>query len=290
MLVAARLGFTDAAVLRATPDFLTGIERLRVPAGYESLDESVRLTAGRSRLFRHRRDGDSEAVAGSFGVEERRYIDWARMFESSHDGNKFGLVFVEAKTWLLRIRIFPDKSTISLVEGIAWLRNFVRMTTQNNPLELHGDSDTSSTVSGRGRDLNTAVIDKYINKIEPPVRITLFPPGTQSMNLAERGQKRLLMHSNLNLHHERLSLLVWENMFFAAEGQLDYHPTAGAEDAQLRSECRLSNYSGRRPDAPVWIARPGQSVYFLVPDRKMASGNDMTGAGYFACPCEESRG
>ena len=42
------------------------------------------------------------------------------MFESSHDVNKFGLVFAVAKTWLLSIRFFPDKSSaISLVEGIT---------------------------------------------------------------------------------------------------------------------------------------------------------------------------
>ena len=34
-VVASRLGFTDAAVLRATPDFFVGIGGLRVPAGYE---------------------------------------------------------------------------------------------------------------------------------------------------------------------------------------------------------------------------------------------------------------
>ena len=37
-VVASRLGFTDAAVIRATNDFLVGIGGLRVPAGYEPLD------------------------------------------------------------------------------------------------------------------------------------------------------------------------------------------------------------------------------------------------------------
>ena len=55
-VVASRLVFTDAAVLRATPDFLIGIGELRVPAGYEPLDECVRLAAGRARALRHRRD------------------------------------------------------------------------------------------------------------------------------------------------------------------------------------------------------------------------------------------
>ena len=65
-IVAARLGFTDAAVLRATPDFLTGIGELRVPAGYEPLGGCVRLAAGRARSLRHRRDGDSQAAVDSF--------------------------------------------------------------------------------------------------------------------------------------------------------------------------------------------------------------------------------
>ena len=181
---------------------------------------------------------------------------------------------------------FPDKSAISLVKGITWLPNFVRLTTQNNLLELHGDSDTSWTAFGRGRDLSTAIFDEYANKVDPPIRIIRCPPGVRSMNLAERGQRRLLVLTNLNLNHGRLSPLASEEMFFAAEGQLDYHPMAGAEDAQLRSECRLSNYSGRRPNASVWIARPGQGVYFLVADRKMTSGDDITEAGYFVHLCD----
>ena len=108
--------------------------------------------------------------------------------------------------------------------------------------------------------------------------------------MAEVGQKRLLVLANLNLHYGRLGLLAWDDMSLAAEGQLDYHSMAGAEDAQLRSECRPANFFGRRPDAPVWIARPGQSVYFLVPDRKMASGEDITEAGCFVRPYAESRG
>ena len=165
-VVASRLGFTDAAVLRAAPDFLVGVGALRVPAGYEPLDECFRLAAGRARGIRHRRDGESQGAVESCEIGERWYMDWTRMFESSHDGNKFGLVFVEAKTWLLRVRFFRDKSALSLVEGIAWLREFVRSNCPG-PLvrELHGDSDTSWTVSGRGRDLNTAVVERYIRGI-----------------------------------------------------------------------------------------------------------------------------
>ena len=62
--------------------------------------------------MRHRRDGDSQAVVDSCEIGERWYMDWTRMFECSHDGNKFGLVFVEAKTWLLRVRFFRDKSAL----------------------------------------------------------------------------------------------------------------------------------------------------------------------------------
>ena len=71
VLVAARLSFTDAAVLRASSDVLTGIGKLQVLAGYEPPDESVRLAAGRARPLRHRRDGDSQAVAGIHGTGER---------------------------------------------------------------------------------------------------------------------------------------------------------------------------------------------------------------------------
>ena len=97
-VVAVRLGFTDAAVLRATFDFLTGISNFWVPAGYEPLDESLCLAARRARPLRHRRVGDSQAAAGSFGIGKRCCIDWTRMFECSHEGNWSGLIFVEAKT------------------------------------------------------------------------------------------------------------------------------------------------------------------------------------------------
>ena len=94
VLVAARLGFTDAAVLRATPDFLTGIGHIRVPAGYGPLDESVRLAAGRARPLRHRWGGDSQAVIGGLRIGGRWYMDWTRMFECSHDGSRSSLVCV----------------------------------------------------------------------------------------------------------------------------------------------------------------------------------------------------
>ena len=65
-------------------------------------------------------------------------MDWTRMFECSHDGKRFGLVFVEAETWLLRVRFFRDKSALSLVEGISWLREFVRKNLDRSVRELHG--------------------------------------------------------------------------------------------------------------------------------------------------------
>ena len=68
LVVAARLGFTDAAVLRAAPKFLTGVGKLGAPAGYVSLGESTRLAAGRARPLRNRFDGDSQAIVDNLGV------------------------------------------------------------------------------------------------------------------------------------------------------------------------------------------------------------------------------
>ena len=73
--VAARLGFTGAAVLRATSDFPTGVGKPWVPAGYEPLDESIRLAVERARPLRHCRNGDSQAIAGGLGIGERWYMD-----------------------------------------------------------------------------------------------------------------------------------------------------------------------------------------------------------------------
>ena len=63
-----------------------------------------------------------------------------------------------------------------------------------------------------------------------------------------------------------------------------------AKATELRTELRLTNISGRRPEALTWIARPGQGVRFLVTDRKMTSGDDITEAVYFIRPCNESHG
>ena len=89
-------------------------------------------------------------------------------------------------------------------------------------------------------------------------------------------------------------------MHFAAEGQLDLHPvphskkgmpmSTDSSDPDLRSMSRHEAYFGWRPDASAWIARPGQSVYFMVPWRKMTSGHHMSDAGIFVRPCAVSRG
>ena len=146
----------NAAVLRATSKFLADVGQLCTPAGYEPLDQSTRLAAGRARLLRHRRSGDSQAIADSTGIGGRWYMDWTRMSECSFDGNKFGLIFAEAKIWPLHARFFPDKSAHSPVEGTEWLRTFVRRTTSTDLLEIYGDSDNPWAVFGRGHCLNIA--------------------------------------------------------------------------------------------------------------------------------------
>mmetsp|Transcript_21593 Transcript_21593/g.48809 ORF Transcript_21593/g.48809 Transcript_21593/m.48809 type:complete len:237 (+) Transcript_21593:479-1189(+) len=95
------------------------------------------------------------------------------------------------------------------------------------------------------------VVNDYVNSVEPPIRVIRCPPGTQSMYLAERGQKRLLVLANPSLHYGRLSLVAWEDMFSAAQSQLDFHPMPEAEVSELRTKCHLINYSGRRPDGPT---------------------------------------
>ena len=132
-------------------------------------------------------------LASSRNVGESWYIDWTRNFDTSLGKNKYCLVFVESKTWLLRVRLFPEKSAERLVEGLDWIRAFVRRTTRRDLLEVHDDSDTSWTVPGRGRDFNSAVVDDYDYSVEPPISVFRCPPGTQSPNLAERGQKKLRM-------------------------------------------------------------------------------------------------
>ena len=67
-----------------------------------------------------------------------------------------------------------------------------------------------------------AVVDDYANSVEPPIRAVRCPPGTLSMNKAERGQMCLLVPG--------------ATCFFAAEGQLDFRPMPNAEAAEIRAE------------------------------------------------------
>ena len=48
----------------------------------------------------------------------------------------------------------------------------------------------------------------------------------------------------------------WNDMFLAAEAQLDFHPTVPA----LRDICHYEGHYGNRSGASIFIARPGQST------------------------------
>ena len=71
----------------------------------------------------------------------------------------------------MRVCFFPGKSAELLVEGPKWLRNYVSRTTRQDLLEVHGDSDTSLTVPGRGQDPSSAIFDEYANSVEPPIAV-----------------------------------------------------------------------------------------------------------------------
>ena len=136
-------------------------------------------------------------------------MEWTRNFDESLGRTKYGLVFAESMTWFLRVRFFPEESAGCLVEGLELLRNFVRRTTHRDLPGVNGDSDTSWTVPDLGQDLNSAIVAEYVNSVEPPISVIRFPPGTQSLHLAERGQKKLLMPCDSNLHYGRLSPKSW---------------------------------------------------------------------------------
>ena len=197
---------------------LAGVGQLRVSADYELLGECIRLAGGHARPLRHRRGGESQATVDGLGVQKRWDMAWTRMCDWILDDKWSGLVYAEAITWLLRTRFFPDKSARSFVESTGWLRTFIRQTIRKDLFELHGDSGTPWAVPGRGRGLNTAIVGDYANSVEPPIRNTRYPPGTQSTDLAERGQKRLLVLADLNLHYGLLSPVAWEGKFFVAQG------------------------------------------------------------------------
>ena len=64
----------------------------------------------------------------------------------------------------------------------------------------------------------------------------------------------------------------------------------GSAVPALRDICRKEKYYGYHPGAPTFIARSGQSAYYMAGGRKITSGHQMSEAGYFARPCDESHG
>ena len=74
-----------------------------MPADYVLPDEPVRLSAVTRRKTMKRKDEDNHALATSRQMGECRYMDWTRKFDGSLSRNNYGLVFVVAKTWLLRV-------------------------------------------------------------------------------------------------------------------------------------------------------------------------------------------
>ena len=58
----------------------------------------------------------------------------------------------------------------------------------------------------RARYLNTAEVEAYANSIEPPINCMRYPPGTQSLSMVERGQKRPLLLANPHPYFGRLSM------------------------------------------------------------------------------------
>ena len=145
-VVDERLGFTNRDVLSRSPTFLTGVRSFVVTACYEPLDKSARLSAVARRKTTKLKDKGSLELTSSHHVGECWYMDSTRKFDESLSRNKWGLVLVESKTWLLCVRFFPEKSAVHLVEGLEWPRNSVRRTTRRDLLGVHGDSDTSWAV------------------------------------------------------------------------------------------------------------------------------------------------
>ena len=145
-IFAERPAFPNRDVLSRSPDFLAGVHSTAVPVCYVPLDKSVRLSAATRRKTMELRDKGSIGFAFSRHVGECWYMDWTRRFDESPSKNKGGLVF-------------PEKTAEHPSEGLEWLRNFVHRTTRHDLLEVHGDSDTSWMVPGRGQNLNSAVVE-----------------------------------------------------------------------------------------------------------------------------------
>ena len=95
---------------------------------------------------------------------------------------------------------------------------------------------------GRGKDLNSAVVDEHVNSFEPPIYVIRFPPEAQSRNLAKRYQKTPLLLCKLNLYYGRLSPKGWESILFGTEGQLDHHPMPHSRDPTQRAVSRLVSW------------------------------------------------
>ena len=120
-LVAERLDITNALVLSPAPRILAGAADNTAPKGYEHPGEVLRFAVPRRPEIYQVRDNHSAELPTRWHVGKCWYMDWTRMSERSLDGNHFGLVFVELRTWLLRIRLFSNKPSCRLVEGILWL-------------------------------------------------------------------------------------------------------------------------------------------------------------------------
>ena len=157
-------------------------------------------------------------------------------------------------------------------------------------LELHGDSDTPWADPRRARDLLTSEVEAHANYVEPLMNSVRCTPKTQSLSMAEREQKRLLLLANRSLNFGRLRMTGWQDMFFAAEAQLDYHPMPRFAIPTQRVICSYEGHYGHQPDASIFIARSGQSGYYMADGHKMTSGHHMCEAGYFVHPSDESRG
>ena len=230
-VVAGRSGFTNLDALVRAPLFLHGVKDFVVPVGYGPLGESFRLAATTRRKTMKSKDSGSFALSVSRRVGECRYMDCTRKFYEGPGKIKYGPVFVESKTWLLRVRFFQENSAERPVEGLKWLRSFVCRATRQDLLEVHCDSDTTWKTPWRGQGLNSAVVDAHVNSVESPISITRCPPGTQSPNLTtERGQKRFPMPNNLRLHCGQLGMECRGDMPFSAKGQLDHHPMPQSGD------------------------------------------------------------
>ena len=67
-VVAERRGFNNSEVLSRSPSFLTGVERLAVPANYGTLDRAMRLSAVHRRKIMELREEESHALSAKMDV------------------------------------------------------------------------------------------------------------------------------------------------------------------------------------------------------------------------------